>query len=159
MISKTGQAHLSDRIQDVLRFDRLYARRLRDLAKAARVNEANVAELGIFQELLPGPCTPGWLIWRLDLDPGYLSRSLRQLELMGFISACGCGDDRRQRQVTLTDRGRVVARSLERFREDAARQRLEELPLRQQRRLVRAMNAIIEILERDALANLPGSGR
>jgi DNA-binding MarR family transcriptional regulator len=63
------------------------------------------------------------------------------------------GGDRRTRLANLTDRGRLVARSLAQFEEDAARKSLKELPARQQRRLVRSMQAIIEILERDALAN------
>jgi len=77
--SKNRKAHLVDiaaRIKDVLAFDRFYARRLHEATKTARVNEVNVAESGIFHELLQGPCTPGWLSWRLDLDPGQLSRSL-----------------------------------------------------------------------------------
>src|ERR1700681_1220344 len=149
MITKASRGHLADRIEEVLRFDRFYSRRLREATKAAPVHEGNLAELGILQELLHVPCTPGWLSWRLDLDPGYLSRSLRQLERMNLVSVLGSDDDRRQRQVSLTDRGGMVARRLEQVREDAVRKILEELPLRQQRRLVRAMNVIIGIFERD----------
>lgn len=104
--------------RDVLRFDRFYAHRLR------------------------------------DLDPGHLSRSLRQMERMKHIVVCGSADDRRKRQVSLTDWGRKAARSLEQFREDRVRRTLEELPRRQQERLVRAMGVITEIFGRDALTNL-----
>ena len=147
-------ADLAERIQDVLRFDRFYSRRLYEAAKVARVNEVNAAELGIFQELLGGACTSAWLSYRLDLDPGYLSRTLKLLESMGFISVGNCAGDRRTRHMALTNRGRIVARGLERFREDVARKALEDLPPRHQRRLVRAMNVIIEIFERDTCANL-----
>jgi DNA-binding MarR family transcriptional regulator len=154
MTAETRPAHLAGRIKEVLRFDRFYSRRLREATKAARVHDVNIAELAIFQELLGGPCTPGWLSWRLDLDPGYLSRRLKQLERMSFVSVRSSDDDRRMRQVSLTDRGGIVARSLEQVREDAVRKTLEELPLRQQRRLVRAMNVIIGIFEQDPLTDL-----
>ncbi len=123
------------------------------------VNEVNAAELGIFLELLRAPCPSDWLRWRLDLDPGYLSRTLAQLELMGFLSTCVSGADRRIRQVTLTGLGRAAARSLERFQEGAVRKALEEFPVRQQRRLIRAMNAIVEILEQDPVARLLARSR
>jgi DNA-binding MarR family transcriptional regulator len=154
MLAKTTRDPVSLRAREVLRFDRFYARRLREAIDAARVHEVNRAALGIYQELLHSPCSPGWLSWRLDLDPGYLSRSLGLLELNGHITVSGTGGDRRMRQASLTDRGRYVARGLAQFQEDAVRKALEELPPRQQRRLVRAMKVIIDILERDALTNL-----
>src|SRR5207237_5870943 len=92
---KASQEDVPARIREVLRFDRFYSRRLREAAKAARVNALNVAESGVFHELLDGPYTPGWLSWRLGLDPGQLSRTLEKLELMRHITVCGSGDDRR----------------------------------------------------------------
>jgi DNA-binding MarR family transcriptional regulator len=159
MTTPSRQDRLPDRVNQVVRFDRFYSRWLREGIKAARVTEVNGAELGIFEELHHGSCTPGWLQWRLGLDSGYLSRNLRRLEAEGLVSVSTSDDDRRSRLVSLTARGCLVARSLAEFQGDAVRQRLEELPLRQQRRLVRAMNAIVEIFERDALTNLLESGR
>src|SRR5882672_10275284 len=138
------QDDLPGRVREILRFDRYYETRLREASKAVRVNEVNIAELGIFLELLPRPCPPGWLCSRLGLDPGYLSRSLRRLELDDCITVCG---DRRNRQASLTARGLVVARSLQQFQEDAARRTLQDLSARNQRRLVRSMQVIIELLE------------
>lgn len=88
------------------------------------------------------------------MDPGYLSRCLRQLELDQCVALCDSANDRRQRLVSLTDRGRMAARELERYQEYAVQKVLEELPARQQRRLVHAMNTIIEVFNRDALTNL-----
>ena len=149
MNGKRLPVNLADRVREVVRFDRFYSQRLRDATKVARVNVVNAAELGIFLELIRAPCPPGWLSWRLDLDPSYVSRTLRQLELSGFITMHGADRDRRIRQASLTDRGRIVARGLERFQEDVVRKRLEELPARQQKRLLRAMNVIVDIFERD----------
>jgi DNA-binding MarR family transcriptional regulator len=154
MITRAPRDHLAERIKYVLRFDRFYSRRLREAAKVARGSEVNTAELGIFQELLRGPCTPGWLSWRLDLDPAYLSRSLKRLQLIRLVSVRGSDGDRRRRQVSLTDQGSTVARGLEQARVDAVRKVLDELPLRQQKRLVLAMNVIVGIFEQDALTNL-----
>jgi DNA-binding MarR family transcriptional regulator len=75
------------------------------------------------------------------------------MEPMGFITVSRAGDDGRRRQVALTARGLVIARDLEEFYEDRVRRVLRELPPRQQRRLVRAMQSIIDILEQDPLTN------
>src|SRR3954454_4971139 len=50
---------------------------------------------------------------RLDLDSGYLSRSLRRLEGRGLVALAPDPRDRRRRVVTLTGRGRATYRRLE----------------------------------------------
>ena len=144
---------LADRVKEVVRFDRFYAQRLRDATKVARVNEVNAAELGVFVELLRGSAPLDWLVWRLDLDRSYLARTLKTLEISGFVTLRTDDRDRRMRRADLTTRGRTVAQDLQQFQEDVVRKTLEELPTRQQRRLVRAMGTIIEIFERDELTN------
>jgi hypothetical protein len=112
---------IDERARELVRFDRFYARLLREARKAASVIEVNEAQLGIFHELLSGPGTLSWLSGRLD---------------------------------SLTDRGLAAARNLEWFHEERARKLLEELAPRHQQQLVGSMRAIVEILQRDWVANL-----
>jgi DNA-binding MarR family transcriptional regulator len=127
---------LEERISEVPRFERFFAPRLRAATRAAFINEVNALELGIFRELLPWPRTGGWLAWRLDVDAGYLSRTLRKLEETGLVSTCPSLGDGRIREVSLTDRGCAAARQLEQFDRARVRRSLEPLPRRQQERLV-----------------------
>src|SRR5258707_1090552 len=101
MNRKWPKDDMAARVAKVRRFEHFYSRRLRDATKAALVTEANVAQLGIFHELMEGPCTPSWLRWRLDIDPGYLSRTLRLLELERHITTCRSRGDGRTRDIQL----------------------------------------------------------
>src|SRR5258706_8736279 len=108
MKRKWSQDDMASRIAKVLRFEHFYSRWLRDAIRAALITEANVVQLGIFHELLRGPCTPTWLSWRLDMDPAYISRTLGLLELERHITTCPSRDDRRRREVQLTHSGRRI---------------------------------------------------
>lgn len=153
MIRKSREQHLDSRVAEVLRFERHTAPRLRAATRTAFLNEVNAMQLGVFRELLRGPCSPGWLAWRLGVDPGNTSRAVRLMALMGLVTITVAARDRRMRDVELTDWGRDAARYLETFERDRVRSTLEPLPRRQQDRLVRAMQVIMEISERDDGAN------
>jgi len=145
---------LDIRVQRMLRFDHFYARRLKDAEMADKTRELSFTEMRIFHELGQLPRTPGWLSCRLNLDAGYVTRTLKTMEACRYLTIDLWQHDRRQRVVTLTRFGCDVYRELRSFREGLARNTLEELPQRQQRKLIRAMTVIEEVLTRDSLANL-----
>ena len=95
-----------------------------------------------------------WLNDRLRIDPSYLSRILKKFEAYGFVSHRPWDRDRRHREFALTAWGRRVCDSLDDLHRDAVNAVLEELPERQQRRLVYAMKVIEQILTRAPLENL-----
>ena len=142
---------LHTRVQQLLRFNLFYAQRLRDADAAYENWEGGSAERRMLQEL-EWPRTPGWLSWRLNLDRGYISRTLKTMEAYRYVTILPEGRDRRQRVVQLTAWGRQVLENLRRGRESTARQTLEGLPQGQQRRLVRAMALIEEVLTHDPLS-------
>jgi DNA-binding MarR family transcriptional regulator len=143
------------RAAKIVRFDRFHAARLREGIKAATtLHEINEAQLAIFRALLPMPAPANWLAWRLGLDPSYLWRTLRFMELAGHVGVCVSPTDRRAREVSLTEWGLAAARNLEWFEEQRARELLAQLPLREQERLVAAMDAIIATFRRDPITNL-----
>ena len=152
--SKRRTDPLDARVQRMLRFDRFYARRLEDAEMADKTWERSLTEMRIFHELGQLPRTPGWLSCRLNLDPGYVTRILKTMEAYRYVTIDPCQHDRRQRVVTLTRSGCDAYRELRSFHEGLARKTLEGMPQRQQRRLVRAMTVIEEVLTRDPLANL-----
>lgn len=150
---RTGD--VDGRIQAVLKFERFFARRLREAAKAAAADrDLNDAQREILHEAQDGPVSPSWLSWRLGLDRSYLSRMLKLMEAEGYVTIELSDTDRRERRLVLSDLGRWIARNLQQCDEDRVQRALEGLPQRQQKRLIRAMMVIEEIFQRDAVTNL-----
>lgn len=154
MISK-GPDPLPERIDAVRRFERFYERRIRDAYRAAAVNELSATELRLFAILNEADDgrAAAWLNDRLRIDPGHLSRILKKFQAYGFVVQRPSALDGRLREFALTDWGRRVCKSLEDFHCERILAVLEELPERQQRRLVYAMRVIENILTRDPLEN------
>jgi DNA-binding MarR family transcriptional regulator/predicted N-acetyltransferase YhbS len=85
------------------------------------------------------PLTTQTLRARLALDSGYLSRLLRRLEKDGLIRVTPDAEDRRRRQVRLTEAGQERWKELERRSDDQARLIVGPLTERQRERLARAL--------------------
>lgn len=141
-------------VREVLRFDRFYARHLQTEAKALLAHEVTAPEVVIFRELTNGPGTAAWLAWRLDMDAGYVSRTLALMKMKRYVDVSTSAVDRRRRDVALTELGLLCARALQEFQEERATRVLEELAPRHREILVRAMKDIAAILQRDWVANL-----
>ena len=138
------------------RFDRFYERRIRDEYHAAAVNELSATELRLFAILgeVEGGRASAWLNDRLKIDPGHLSRILKKFQAYGFVVHRPSERDARLREFELTVWGRRVWKSLEDFHCARILANLEELPERQQRRLVYAMEVIEAVLTRDPMENI-----
>src|SRR5258707_10322044 len=149
---------LDERIARMRRFDRFYERRLGEHRKDdALASALTTTEIGVLRELggaTPQWATPVWLSWRASVDPGYLCRILKRFRKEGIVSVGLFADDRRQREIVLTDRGRRVYRCVESLHSNRTRSLFEGLPERQRQRLVHAMETIEEVLTRDPLDNL-----
>jgi DNA-binding MarR family transcriptional regulator len=142
------------RVREVRKFERFYSRRLQDASRSLRIHEGKVAALAILEELTGGGASAAWLCGRLKLDAAYMSRTLKAMEMHKDVTSTPSKRDGRMRQIELTQSGLRTARFFEREHENRIARILEELPLKQQKRLVRAMQAIQEIFQRDALTNL-----
>jgi len=154
-IARPRAGGVDGRIQAVLKFERFFAQRLREAARAAAADrDLNGAQREIFHEIHDRPASPSWLSWRLGLDRSYLSRMLKLMEADRYVTIELGDTDRRERRVVLSDLGRWIARNLEQCDEERVRRALEVLPQRQQKRLIRAMTAIQEIFQRDPVTNL-----
>ena len=105
----------------MLSFDRYYARRLHKQEKAAADLEMTAMEKFILRELAKGGGTVAWLSERLELDAGYVSRTVTVLELNRQVTRCRAPHDGRQREIQLTDWGRRVVQDLEELQEQRTR--------------------------------------
>jgi len=127
-----------------------------DVAVLRRFNRAYTQRIGLLDEtyLDAGrPLGPSRLLFevglagagvldlrrRLDLDSGYTSRLLRQLESDGLVTVETDPLDRRQRMVRLTGAGKREWRRLERRSEDLAQRLVAPLTVRQRGELDAAL--------------------
>jgi DNA-binding MarR family transcriptional regulator/GNAT superfamily N-acetyltransferase len=133
------------RIADVRRFNRTVTERLgvlrdRFLGRGRPLGEARLLwEIGEGAELRA-------LRARLNLDSGYLSRSLRSLEQDGLITVTTATADRRARVAWLTRKGARERAVLDRRSDELAASLLEPLNERQQRALIDAMGTVERLL-------------
>jgi DNA-binding MarR family transcriptional regulator len=83
---------------------------------------------------------------RLDLDSGYLSRTLRSLEAAGLVTVDPSESDRRTRVARLTRKGTRERALLDQRSDELAQSLLDPLNERQQARLVDAMQTVERLL-------------
>ena len=84
---------------------------------------------------------------RLNLDSGYLSRTLASLERQKLVAVVTHPGDRRVRRACLTQAGRKERSELERLSDAVAARALEPLSDGQRRRLVAAMSEVERLLQ------------
>jgi DNA-binding MarR family transcriptional regulator/GNAT superfamily N-acetyltransferase len=84
---------------------------------------------------------------RLNLDSGYVSRTLASLERQKLVAVLTHSGDRRVRRVCLTQKGIAERAELERLSDVVASRVLEPLGDEQRRRLVAAMSEVERLLQ------------
>ena len=95
------------RIAAVRRFNRYYTRQIGVLRKTFLDSPYSLGEARVLYEIASCRAPTASDISRsLDLDPGYLSRVLRNFEKRGLIRKRTSAKDSRQSHLTLTPRGR-----------------------------------------------------
>jgi DNA-binding MarR family transcriptional regulator len=140
----------AEHVKRVLRFNRLYGDRIFAEIEAMQVNEMTWTQWRVLRELGEAPegRTLAWLRDKLRVDAANLCRIVQLFGHHGFVRTYPWPIDRRIRAVDLTDWGRRTFRTLERSCDEHAREGLQALTRGDQRRLVRAMAAIEEVLSR-----------
>ncbi|WP_299051433.1 helix-turn-helix domain-containing GNAT family N-acetyltransferase [uncultured Nocardioides sp.] len=144
-----------DRTTATLRgFNRTWTQRVGALDESYLGTGRPLATSRLLFELDPVAPTPvtdlrDWL----GLDAGYLARLLRRLEAEGLATTVPDPEDRRRRQVGLTDAGRDERAELERRSAEAATRLLRPLTDRQRERLADAL-AVADLLVRAATLDL-----
>jgi DNA-binding MarR family transcriptional regulator/GNAT superfamily N-acetyltransferase len=137
-----------DGIAAVRRFNRFYTRQLGILRKNFLDSRYTLGEARVLYEIASGDAPTASAIGRaLDLDAGYLSRTLRNFERHGLIARKATANDARQSRLVLTARGRRAFAPLEKRSRLQAGDMFKSLSAAGQERLVAAMTTIENLLE------------
>ena len=137
----------NDRVAEVRRFNRFYTRQLGVLRKTYLSSPYSLGEARVLYEIANGGAPTASDIGRaLDLDAGYLSRTLRNFEKHGLIERKASASDARQSHLVLSARGRRSFAPLERRSQRDTAAMLARLKPADEARLIAAMNAIEELL-------------
>ena len=148
---------VDDPVATLRRFNRSWSQRVGVLDESFLGSGRPLGPSRLLFELRSGASSVRELRERMDLDSGYLSRLLRQLEAEGLISVTPDPADARRRVVTLTkrgvaaqqdldDRSDALAHGLVDALSDRQRVRLAEC-LDQADRLVRAATVSIDVVD------------
>ena len=149
-----------DRIARVRRFNRFYTRQLGVLRKTYLGSPYSLAEARVLYEIFKGGAPTATDIGRaLDLDAGYLSRTLRSFEKRGLIVRKASASDARQSHLVLTARGRKAFAPLDQRSQDATAEMLGRLSGADEARLIAAMATIEELLNAAPPENSPPQRR
>jgi DNA-binding MarR family transcriptional regulator/N-acetylglutamate synthase-like GNAT family acetyltransferase len=143
-------------VEAVRRFSRFYTRQVGVLNEGWGGTEFSLTEARILYELahLEG-ATASDLVKSLSLDPGYLSRILKNFQERGLVQRQASDVDARQYLLSLTDHGQERFAELNaRSRNDMARM-LGALTFRQQKRLITAMSEIETLLSAEPERSAP----
>lgn len=135
------------RVDAVRRFNRFYTGRIGILPEDYLGSSHTLAEARILFELgSRGETSASELGRDLDLDLGYLSRLLQGLKRRGLVQGKASPDDARRRALTLTSRGQKTFQTLDARSRREVEQLLAGLALRDQARLVDAMETVRRLL-------------
>jgi DNA-binding MarR family transcriptional regulator/GNAT superfamily N-acetyltransferase len=146
-VPQRAGAPAEDHIARVRRFNRFYTRQLGVLRKTYLDSAYSLAEARILYEIAKGGALTASDIARaLELDAGYLSRTLRIFEKNGLIVRKASASDARQSHLALTARGRKAYAPLENRSQRATADMLGRLSGADEARLIAAMATIEELL-------------
>jgi DNA-binding MarR family transcriptional regulator/N-acetylglutamate synthase-like GNAT family acetyltransferase len=156
-------ARIESRVEAVRRFNRFYTKRIGVLRRGLAGTPFPLPEARVLYEIAHREAPTASEIGRdLAFDAGYLSRLLAGLRRRGLVRAQRAAEDGRAKRLMLSEKGaRAFARLEERTREDVS-EMLGVLPAPGQERVVEAMQAVENLLEkrspRDILLRAPRPG-
>jgi len=138
---------IATQIAGVRHFNRFYTRQIGLLRNGLLGTSLSLTEGRVLYELAQRQtATAAELAADLDIDPGYLSRILRNLMASDLVASARSDTDRRQSNLTLTERGRDTFRSLDSRSQQEIGGLLDRLDEDEQRRLLAAMATIQTLL-------------
>jgi DNA-binding MarR family transcriptional regulator/GNAT superfamily N-acetyltransferase len=141
---------LEDRVNAVRHFNRFFTRRIGVLREGLLHSPYSLTEARVLFELAQRDnSTASDLCRDLGLDPGYLSRILARFEQQGLVDKARSESDGRQRLLRLTPAGEKAFALLNKRSHDEVLEMLSDLAEEDQRRLLKAMHTIENVLDRD----------
>jgi DNA-binding MarR family transcriptional regulator/GNAT superfamily N-acetyltransferase len=136
-----------DRIESVRRFSRFYTKRIGVLQQRLHDSPFSLAEARVLFELAHRDRPTATLLGHeLGLDPGYLSRMLRDFERRALVRRTRSAEDGRESLVALTREGQKAFARLDARSAGDVRALLARCTTRDQQRIVAAMRTIEDLL-------------
>ncbi|MGZ5867526.1 MAG: bifunctional helix-turn-helix transcriptional regulator/GNAT family N-acetyltransferase [Xanthobacteraceae bacterium] len=146
----------NSRVAAMRRFNRFYTRQIGVLQEGYSGGPFSLAEARVLYEIIQRKKTTASDVAReLGLDAGYLSRILRAFETKGYIQRESSDRDGRQSFLTMTRRGITAFEPIEQHTENEVRAMLSALPLRDQDRLIDAMQTIESVFSPEEASATP----
>jgi DNA-binding MarR family transcriptional regulator/GNAT superfamily N-acetyltransferase len=136
-----------DRVEAIRRFNRFYTRQIGVLREGLLDSPFTLTQVRVLYELAQQDGQTATDIGReLQIDPGYLSRIIRDFLKKRLIVRKSSDADGRQSHLSLTKAGRGAISSLQEKARDEVRGMLEPLSDQDQRRLMAAMDTVQRLL-------------
>ena len=134
-------------VSAVRAFNRFYTQRIGVLQRGVLQSPYSLTEVRVLYELANGPDLTATEIQRLlGVDPGYLSRILRNFERSGMLLRQRSQKDGRQSLIRLTARGRKVFAALNARQSSDVQQMLQSVAAPARKKLIGSMQAIQKVL-------------
>ena len=134
-------------VRAVRAFNRFYTKRIGILQRGLLRSPYSLTEVRVLYELANGTDLTATDLQRLlDLDPGYLSRMLRNFERNGMVSRDRSKKDGRQSFVRLTAKGRQVFSELDARQSGEVGRMLQPISESGRQNLIASMRAIQSVL-------------
>lgn len=141
------ETEIPETVENVRRFNRFYTRQIGLLDEVLLRSPFTLPEARVLYEVAHHEeTTATHLGGELGLDAGYLSRILQKLETQGLIAKRYSDRDRRQRLVSLTERGQAAFSEINAASRNEIESMLARLSDADRHRLFEAMGAIEEVL-------------
>jgi DNA-binding MarR family transcriptional regulator/N-acetylglutamate synthase-like GNAT family acetyltransferase len=138
---------ISERVEAIRRFNRFYTKQIGVVTTQYLKTPFTLAVARVIYELAYGEqATATQIVKELDLDAGYLSRILRDLEKQGLITKQPSATDGRQSVLNLTVKGQEAFAMLNARSHNGIEAMIDHLPAEDQNRLVEAMRTIERLL-------------
>ncbi|MCL4487596.1 MAG: bifunctional helix-turn-helix transcriptional regulator/GNAT family N-acetyltransferase [Chloroflexi bacterium] len=138
---------IAERAADVRRFNRFYTKQIGILTDSYLKSPFSLPQARVVYELAHhGQTTATELGSELDLDAGYLSRILRDLQKGGWVGKQPSKTDGRRTVLRLTDKGQQAFASINAASQRDIEAMLNKLSEENQRRLTQAMFTIEQLL-------------
>jgi DNA-binding MarR family transcriptional regulator/GNAT superfamily N-acetyltransferase len=146
-MNKTTPGPAASNVRAVRAFNRFYTQRIGVLQRGVLRSPYSLTEVRVLYELANGTDLTATDLQRLlDLDPGYLSRMLRNFERNGMVSRDRSKNDGRQSFVRLTAKGRKVFSRLDARQSGEVGKMLQALSAGGRQNLIASMRAIQSVL-------------
>lgn len=140
---------LPEQIERIRSFNRFYTKILGLLDETYLDSRLSLTEVRIMLEIGHNPgCTASWLMDRLGLDRGHLSRILAGFVKQGLLNKQPHPTDRRAKGLLLTEPGQALLGQLEKRSGDQLKDLLTPLAPEERNTLTESMATIRALLDR-----------